>query len=178
MSSAGPARAPGFEVVAPRRRSAGLPGSDVAGRNVYLYPGEVVASTEPRVISTILGSCVAVFMGDAVSRSGGANHFLLPRLITGDGSSPRFGSVAMRVLEEKLLALGCEKRNLRAKVFGGACQFDDPGGRVSIGQQNVLLALRILEDEGIPVVAQETGGTRGRKVIFHTDTGDVWVKQL
>jgi chemotaxis protein CheD len=113
-----------------------------------------------------------------VTRTGGANHYLLPHLITGDGNSPRFGIVAMRLLEEKLLALGCERRNLRAKVFGGACQFVDPEGRASIGQQNVRLALRTLDDAGIPVLVNETGGSRGRKALFHTDTGDVWVRQL
>jgi chemotaxis protein CheD len=178
MSSAPPRRTPALEVVAFKRGPTGIPGTNGKGRSVYLYPGEVFASAEPRVISTILGSCVAVFLGDEVTRAGGSNHFLLPHLISGDSSSSRFGVVAMRVLLEKLLALGCEKRNLRAKVFGGASQFENASGRVPIGQLNVRLAIRILEDEGIPVVARETGGARGRKVIIHTDTGDVWVRQL
>lgn len=166
-----------FGVAVARRDGTGPSGSR-QGRSVYLYPGEVIASVDPLVISTILGSCVAVCLGDAVTGAGGANHFLLPYFVIGDGSSTRFGGVAMKVLQEKLLALGCDKRNLRAKVFGGACQFDDPGDRVPIGQQNVSLAMRILEEERIPVVAQETGGTRGRKVVFHTGSGDVWVRQL
>ena len=176
MPSAPSPSRPRFEV-APARRGGTGPGSG-QGRRVYLYPGEVIVSPEPLVITTILGSCVSVCMGDSVTRAGGANHFLLPRVFAGDGESARFGGVAMRLLQEGLLALGCERRNLFAKLFGGASQFEDPGERVPIGQQNVNLAVRILEEQGIPVVAQETGGTRGRKVIFHTDSGDVWVRQL
>jgi chemotaxis protein CheD len=166
-----------FDIPVARRDGMG-PSGNRQGRSVYLYPGEVIASMEPLAISTILGSCVAVCLWDAATGAGGANHFLLPYLVIGDGSSTRFGGVAMRVLQEKLLALGCNKRNLRAKVFGGASQFADPGNRVPIGQQNASLAFRILDEERIPVVAQETGGTRGRKVVFHTGTGDVWVRQL
>jgi chemotaxis receptor (MCP) glutamine deamidase CheD len=40
------------------------------------------------------------------------------------------------------------------------------------------VATRFLEDEGIPILAQEVGGTRGRKLVFHTETGDVFVRTL
>ncbi len=170
-----PQAPPRFAVALPRRDGKG---GASRGRSVYLLPGDVVAAAEPLVISTVLGSCVAVCLSDAATKAGGANHFLLPHDVTGDGASTRFGGVAMRVLLEKLQALGCQKRNVRAKVFGGASQFVGQGDRPTIGQQNVNLALRVLEEEGIPVVAKETGGVRGRKVVFHTDTGDAWVRQL
>lgn len=47
-----------------------------------------------------------------------------------------------------------------------------------LGDQNVARALEALEAEGIPVVARDTDGERGRKLVFHTDTGDAWVKVL
>jgi chemotaxis protein CheD len=146
--------------------------------SVYLYPGELIATSDPSVISTVLGSCVCVCLLDPVTRSGGANHFLLPHLTRGDGSSCRFGRTAMEMLIARMLSLGCQKRNLTARMFGGASQFDVSGGRISIGQQNVQVATRFLEDEGIPILVQEVGGSRGRKLVFHTETGDVFVKTL
>lgn len=146
--------------------------------SVYLYPGELIATSDPSVISTVLGSCVSVCLLDPVTRSGGANHFLLPHLTRGDGSSCRFGRTAMETLVTRMLSLGCQKRNLTARMFGGASQFAVAGDRISIGQQNVQVATRFLEDEGIPIHVQEVGGSRGRKLVFHTETGDVFVRTL
>ena len=80
--------------------------------------------------------------------SGGANHFLLPYLTRGDGSSCRFGPTAMETLAPEMLALGCEKRNLTARMFGGRVAVRGSGGRVSIGAQNVAVAARFLEERG------------------------------
>jgi chemotaxis protein CheD len=155
-----------------------LAGSGRRVPSVYLYPGELVATSDPSVISTVLGSCVSVCLLDPVTRSGGANHFLLPHLTRGDGSSCRFGRTAMEMLVARMLSLGCQKRNLTARMFGGASQFEVSGGRISIGQQNVQVAKRFLEEEEIPILVQEVGGSRGRKLVFHTETGDVFVRTL
>lgn len=172
--------APGF-APATVRRNGRVPHFAESGRHVpsvYLYPGELVATSDPSVISTVLGSCVCVCLLDPVTRSGGANHFLLPHFTRGDASSCRFGQTAMEMLISRMIALGCQKRNLTARLFGGASQFEVSGGRVSIGQQNVQVATRFLEDEGIPILAREVGGKRGRKLVFHTETGAVFVKTL
>lgn len=155
-----------------------FPLSDRQVPSVYLYPGDLIVTSDPSVISTVLGSCVSVCLLDPVTRSGGANHFLLPHLTRGDGSSCRFGRTAMEMLVTRMLSLGCDKRNLTARVFGGASQFEGTRERISIGQQNVQVATRFLEDEGIPILAQEVGGARGRKLVFHTETGAVFVKTL
>jgi chemotaxis protein CheD len=94
-------------------------------------------------------------------------------------SSPRFGNVAVRSLIDGILALGGRKQNLQAKVFGGASMveaFDDRRDR--LGTKNADVALRTLRQEGIPVVADDLGGRRGRKVVFHTDTGVALVRLI
>ena len=146
--------------------------------SVYLYPGELIATSDPSVISTVLGSCVSVCLLDPVTKSGGANHFLLPHLTRGDGASGRFGRTAMETLFTRMLSLGCQKRNLTARMFGGASLFEGSRDRISIGQQNVQVATRFLEDEGIPILVREVGGARGRKLVFHTETGDIFVRTL
>ncbi len=146
---------------------------------VYLHPGQVFASSSPSVVTTILGSCVAICVFDSVLKVGGTNHYLLPYW-AGDGvSSPRFGNVAVKQLVEKLINLGSRKADLRAKLFGGACVIDAFRGRgAHLGTKNVELGRTILQQEGIPVVADDVGGHRGRKVIFHTDTGVALVRLI
>ena len=158
-----------------RRTSRGLNGAPVAMH--YLYPGDLLATAEARVISTVLGSCVAVCLWDARTRAGGLNHFLLPH-DTRESGAYRFARPAMEVLLSRMHALGSETRNLTARVLGGASQFESTSERLSIGQQNVGVATRFLDDARIPVVLSDVGGTRGRKVVFDVESGNVWVKTL
>jgi len=157
-------------------------GGGRAGRDrqrFYLHPGQVFVFPDPTEVTTVLGSCVAVFVFDPVLRLGGTNHYLLPHWVGNGLSSARFGNVAVRSLIEKMLALGGQKQSLQAKVFGGACVVDAFQGRgEQLGAKNSDLALRILRQEGIPVVAEDVGGRRGRKVIFHTDTGVALVRLI
>jgi len=49
---------------------------------------------------------------------------------------------------------------------------------IGLGEQNVAAALALMKDARIPVSVQETGGTQGRKVVFNTDDGTAWCKQI
>jgi len=146
--------------------------------SVYLYPGEWLATADDLVVSTVLGSCVCVCLWDRETRSGGLNHFLLPYRSPDDGAACRFGPTAMELLLEKVLALGCERRNLTARMFGGAAQFDPAPDRLSIGAQNVAVATRFLEEAKLPLLESAVGGTRGRRIAFSIASGDVSVRTL
>ncbi len=147
-------------------------------RPMYLHPGALAVAAEPAAVTTILGSCVSVCLFDPVLRVGGANHYLLPDHGAA-APSTRFGGEALRELLARILALGADRRRLQAKVFGGACvveAFRRSAGH--LGARNVEAALRFLEAERIPVMAEDTGGERGRKLLFHTDDGTVLVRPL
>ena len=58
-----------------RPRSCGRDGDD----SDLPSAGTICCPAEPAVVSTILGSCVAVCLWDKQPRLGGMNHFLLPR---------------------------------------------------------------------------------------------------
>ena len=148
-------------------------------QRAYLLPGQLHASAEPCQIKTTLGSCVAICLWDKRRGAGGMNHFLLPASREGQPASLRFADEATRVLLEQLRAVGCRPPNLRAKIFGGAAIFQ---GRerysASLGAQNVHAALHLMKSAGIPIIAQETGGAMGRKVIFNTDDGVAWSQKI
>ena len=87
--------------------------------------------------------------------------------------------MAIPQLVLRALALGSRKSDLSAKIFGGASTTAGLGGHVhSLGSKNVEIAKRILSAERIPIVAEDVGGERGRKIIFHTADGHVWVRKL
>jgi len=142
----------------------------VTRRSRFLQPGHLIATVEPTDVTTILGSCVSVCLWDEQRRIGGLNHFMLP-LASSRISSPRFGDVAMSKLLEELRAIGARIPFLQARVFGGSCMFETLQSETHLGRKNVELALNFLQRTGIAPVQVETGGNRGRKVIFRTDEG-------
>ena len=149
-------------------------------RSVYLYPGQLFTSREPATVTTILGSCVSVCLWDRSTAIGGINHYLLPQA-AGSRSAPlRFGSAATDALIAQILALGGRRDRLTAKVFGGACIADAFTQEVArqLGARNVEQAFVALRRAGIPVEAETTGGRFGRKLVFQTDDGSAWVKEL
>lgn len=154
------------------------PFNAVRGKH-YLHAGLYFAAREPTVVTTILGSCVAVCLWDPVKKAGGINHFLLPDWVGEGRMSPRFGNVAVASLIEALSGLGCRVSNLKAKIFGGASVLGE-GRRSpdSLGARNTQVALRLLKEEGIPLLAGDVGGCRGRKLEFYSDNGETRVKKL
>ena len=144
---------------------------------IFLPPGAICCPAEPAVVSTILGSCVAVCLWDGRRQLGGMNHFLLPRCGQSQ-PSPRYGDVAVSRLLAALERLGCRPADLRAKLFGGAAVLPYGSHADTVGTQNVTVALEELHRHGIPVLARRTGGERGLFLRFHTEFGRVMVREL
>lgn len=144
----------------------------------FLYPGAIYVSPEPSMITTILGSCIAICLYDPVLQVGGMNHFMLP-LWNGQGlASPRYGNIAIDKLIRNMEAMGSSKANIKAKVFGGAEIIETNINQFMIGERNIHIAKDMLHDEGIPIVNSSTGGKLGRKIIFNTQSGEVRQKYV
>lgn len=163
----------------PAATAAALLDREVRRTAVYLHAGQLVASAEPCAVTTIVGSCVAVCLFDPLLKHGGVNHYLLPYW-SGDGScSPRFGNVAVESLIRELERLGSRRAQIQAKVFGGACVIASFRGRGEhLGTKNVQVARKLLAEHGVPIAAEDVLGRRGRKLVFQTDDGTAWVKDL
>lgn len=140
-----------------------------SARFVTLTQGEFHATRDPVVLSTVLGSCVAVCLHDPESGVGGMNHFLLPDGGKSmDARSDRYGVNAMEQLINALLRLGARRGALVAKAFGGA----NMSPRLApIGDGNARFARQFLATEGINCIAESFGGTNARRVHFWPQTG-------
>src|SRR5579864_2623576 len=95
----------------------------VKGPKHFLYPGQMFVAREPTVITTILGSCAALCLWDRKKKIGGMNHYLLP---DGTDSGPnrlRYGNIANPALLNEIISMGCEVKDLQAKIFGGSSAF-------------------------------------------------------
>lgn len=144
----------------------------------YLHPGNLFVHTSPHIVTTILGSCVAVCLWDPINKFGGINHYMLP-LWNGEGLPvPRFGNVAIKKLIEKMEQLGSNKKHLKAKVFGGATIHETSSGLLNVGSRNIVIAEDILAEERIPIISSDMGGVRGRRLLFNTGTGSAKMRYI
>jgi chemotaxis protein CheD len=90
--------------------------------------------------------------------------------------------VAISLLLQRLLEEGADRRQLRAKIFGGGCLFDSMRAPASnkehLGSRNVEIAQEILSKEHIPIESTEVDAHTGLRVLFHTGTGAATVEAL
>ncbi|WP_417722781.1 chemotaxis protein CheD [Salipiger sp.] len=147
------------------------------GRNeklVNVIQGEFrISDDQDTVLSTVLGSCVAVCLTDPVAKVGGMNHFLLPQRAGKEGENVRYGAYSMELLINGLLKRGARKDRLVAKLFGGANMIKQLR---DIGGSNVAFAKEFLQNEAIALASESTGGTSARRIRFWPT--DARVKQF
>lgn len=150
---------------------------------ITIHPGEFFATGDDTIISTVLGSCVAVGLYDAQARLGGLNHFMLPeefgKIDIVRSPNAKYGMYAMELLINDLLKLGAKKSALSAKVFGGGAvlRFAN-GGASKIPGNNIDFAFEYLKKEGISVTASDVGGREPRKIFFFAQSGKVLLKRI
>lgn len=143
-----------------------------------LNAGQYFASREPTEVTTFLGSCVAACLYDPQTRIAGMNHFLLPYQATDPAVSARYGVHAMELLINEIMKLGGDRRQLRAKVFGGCNVLNFSRASWNVGDRNNAFIHQFLAAEKIPIVAERCGGNSPLRVHFRTDTAQAFVKAL
>ncbi len=144
----------------------------------FLHPATMFVCKDAQWVTTVLGSCVTVCFYDKKMNVGGINHFMLPYW-NGDGlETPKYGNLAIRQLFQKMLEFGAKKEDIVCKIFGGAEVLGENHSVFHVGQRNVELALKIVNEMGITVISSSTGGKLGRKIYYNTGTGEVLQKYL
>jgi len=151
-----------------------------------ILPGEFYVSKQEIPIATTLGSCVSACIWDSQYNIGGMNHFMLPltdreahevnwgqRGMHSDAT--RYGNFAMEYLINLILRNGGQKKNLRAKAFGGAKVLENMS---NVGDRNINFVLGYLDNEYIPLISSDLGSIYPRKVFFEPHTGRALVKSI
>lgn len=150
----------------------------------YLKPGELCFCRVPTLVTTILGSCVAVTMFHTRLGIAAVCHAVQP-------VCPRLGmecpehcmkkyhyvSCVIPEMLHLMTAWGAGSDALEVKLFGGAAVLTTSADS-SIGKQNIETARSVLKDMGLQLKARQTGGQHGRKLIFNTHTGEVLLKRV
>jgi chemotaxis protein CheD len=151
---------------------------------IYLKPGEIHFSHEPSKIITILGSCVSIIMYNKYKRIGAICHAVMPSLemaMTNKRSVKdafQYVDSSVEWMLSRFEEFGIKRGDIEVKIFGGAEIFFDnkKSSNIAVGRKNVEAAVRIIKHKELKLRAWNVGGNKGRKLIFHTDTGEVFTK--
>ncbi len=153
---------------------------------------EYYVTHNPHILASFgLGSCVGVALYDEKKKIGGLAHIMLPdsRAISKPGKPGRCADTAIRAMVEEMEKLGSRRKDIKAKIAGGACMFTIPGATnpknvpgpaigMQIGERNVEAAKRTLRELKIPLVAEDTGGNYGRTMRFNVSDGTVVISSI
>jgi len=162
---------------------------DAGISTMHLSIGETIITTMPAMIDTVLGSCVSVTFFHAPSAMAAIFHALLPSRDSMHISkalhdtTSRFVDSAIDAILARFAKLHVRPANIEVKLFGGSFCIA-PGQRgplraiVDVGAKNVLMARTQLARHGCRISKENVLGNQGRKLIFYTATGDVWIKPL
>jgi len=144
--------------------------------NYFLKPGYILVPQVPTIISTVLGSCVAVCLYDGKRERGGMNHFQLPSTNKLKEATARYGNVATLALIGMMINDGAKVKNLEAQIFGGA--HNAKTCPKNIGLENVRIARMILTRKHIRIASEDVGGEKGRKIVFNTASNEIAIVKV
>lgn len=155
--------------------------------DLNLQPGELYLARTPAILRTILGSCVSATFWSARLGAGALCHGVLPicpkvwpsGFSVSDGH--RYVDFSIRYLAQQFDALGVKRNEVEVKLFGGADVLpllNERADRATVGALNCQTAIKVLAEEGFSPAASDLGGVRGRRIHFHTGTGEVLVQRL
>ena len=137
----------------------------------------------PDGVTTLgLGSCVGIAVRDPVTKIGGLAHIMLPdsTAIRNNANIPKFADTGIEELVKQIVALGASRTRLVAKIAGGAqmFSFSSKSDMIRVGERNVVACKKKLAEMKIPILAEDTGDSYGRTVIFYPETGDFVIRAV
>ncbi|MEM7106621.1 MAG: chemotaxis protein CheD [Bacteroidota bacterium] len=150
---------------------------NISEKRHFLLPSTLFASKVSYDVTTVLGSCVAVCLYDQKLQFGGINHFMLPVWKDEGLATPKYGNIAIPRLIDKMTDMGSDRKDLVAKLFGGANSLMEHNV-YQVGKRNTQVALEFLDKYHIPVLKSDTGGRKGRKIMMNTASNKVFLKYV
>ncbi|MCK5240985.1 chemotaxis protein CheD [bacterium] len=139
-----------------------------------------IARDQDVLVTFGLGSCAGLGLWDPKSKIAAMAHIMLPdskqTRLQQEVNPAKFADTAIMAMLERFPQLGIPKTYLQAKLAGGANMFMFSGKMsnqesMNIGERNIVAVKEKLKEVGIPLVAEDTGGSSGRLVEFYAETG-------
>ncbi|HDR04731.1 MAG TPA: chemotaxis protein CheD [Candidatus Marinimicrobia bacterium] len=137
------------------------------------------SDTEDTIITYSLGSCIGLTLYDPINQVGGMIHCMLP-LSKQDPEKARrnpymFTDSGVQSMIQQLFDLGASRKNLIAKVAGGA-KLLDAKGLFRIGERNYTVLRKVLWKNDILIAAEDVGESKSRTMVLDMATGKTYLR--
>ncbi len=145
--------------------------------------GDLNIAKDPQKLITVgLGSCIGIALYDKASGIAGLSHIMLPdsKQFSSVTNPMKFADLAIPILINKMELKGAKKRNLVAKIAGGASMFNFSDKNIisDIGHRNGIMVKEVLNELGIKLISEEIGGNKGRTMIVDSTNGLVSIRTV
>ena len=147
-------------------------------QTININMGEMaVGHNDTKIRTGSIGSCVVIVLYDEIAKVGGMAHAMLPSRkekntdvmseaslsINTPEAVAKYVDESVDRLVKEIEAIGGKRERFQAKLIGGSRMFKIlSGDKHGIGYQNIEAARSRLEELGILIESEETGGTVGR----------------
>jgi chemotaxis protein CheD len=149
------------------------------GNIINVSVAEWKIAKNPDALRTTLGSCVGIVLFSEQKKIGGLAHVLLSEPPPGKiNNRAKYARSAIEGLLAEFKKSGLNTSDLTARIFGGASMFDSIQSSFlqNIGMENVRVTKETLQQHGVPITLEETGGTAGRTITVFMDDGRVLLR--
>ena len=141
-----------------------------------------VGAAPSTLISYGLGSCIGLSLYDPKAKVGGLLHYMLPdsKQARASDTPAKFIDTGFPLMLADVLKLGAVKSRLVAKIAGGAQMFafSNTTSVMRVGERNAQAAKELLAQNGIRLIAEDTGLNYGRTVAIDLNDGTYTVKTV
>ena len=95
-------------------------------------------------------------------------------------NTQKFADTGVAELVDNMVKAGASKARMVAKIAGGAQMFafSSSNNAVRVGDRNVEAVKKKLKEFGIRILAEDTGDSYGRTVIFYPENGDFVIRAV
>lgn len=149
--------------------------SYIDNHSMEVNTGEVRFSNgKTQLVSSAIGSCIAVALYIPSTRMGGLAHIMLPgRAPSVEGvETYRYAENAINFMRRRLAPSQFHTNNLKVCVVGGGNVLkreDD-----TICEDNIKSVMAAIKEHGFIIAAKDVGGTERRKIRFDVRKGIVY----
>jgi chemotaxis protein CheD len=147
-------------------------------REYILKPGYIFFTLDPTMILSVLGSSIAITFYDRENKCGGMNHFIYPWINPEVQPTALYAQPSIVQTLRMLKNYGSSIDNVEAHIIGGATPPESVNLPSDSGQNNIDVAIHLLDKYDIPIAGQEVGGRHGRKVLFDTESGELIIAKV
>jgi chemotaxis protein CheD len=146
---------------------------------IDISDAKVSSDSSDVLVTYSLGSCIGVCLHDPVTHIGGMLHYQLPSSKMNperaQGSPFMFADSGMKLLLNKLVSMGANKKRMDVRLAGGAAMATGPEG-FDIGKRNYLAIRKVLWSNGMFINAEDVGGNSARNLYLAMADGAVTVR--